>query len=207
MGCRHSLDVQSPRPRRIRPYIRVATAVPLEGLFGRGQEEQVWERSPHVASWSPELCDDLHLVSHPFSVNCMHRYLTNTHLGFFPESTPSTCPLFQCWSRKREIFTRKQAGRTSSFTLRISCVYIFPFKNHFIHEAQPTYGPAFLWSNVKNKARRPLSSIILLEGVIKSLVHDIEEFLASEEWYLDAGIPYRRGYLLYGPPGTGKSES
>ena len=58
-----------------------------------------------------------------------------------------------------------------------------------------------------NKARRPLSSIILLEGVIKSLVHDVEEFMASEEWYLDAGIPYRRGYLLYGPPGTGKSGS
>ena len=72
---------------------------------------------------------------------------------------------------------------------------------------QSGYGRSSVWSNVKNKARRPLSSIILLEGVIKSLVQDVEEFMASEEWYLDAGIPYRRGYLLYGPPGTGKSES
>lgn len=27
-----------------------------------------------------------------------------------------------------------------------------------------------------------------------------------EDWYIDAGIPHRRGYLLYGPPGTGKSK-
>jgi chaperone BCS1 len=70
---------------------------------------------------------------------------------------------------------------------------------------QPTYGPGFVWNNVKRKARRPLSSIILLDGIIESLVQDAQEFLAAEDWYVDAGIPYRRGYLLYGPPGTGKS--
>jgi len=26
------------------------------------------------------------------------------------------------------------------------------------------------------------------------------------KWYLDNGIPYRRGYLLHGPPGTGKTS-
>ncbi|KAG6918725.1 hypothetical protein DXG01_012210 [Tephrocybe rancida] len=71
---------------------------------------------------------------------------------------------------------------------------------------QPTYGPGFVWSNVKHKARRPLSSIILNEGVIESLIKDAQEFIASEEWYVEAGIPHRRGYLLYGPPGTGKSD-
>jgi chaperone BCS1 len=78
--------------------------------------------------------------------------------------------------------------------------------NVTVHIADmPTYGPGFVWSNVKHKARRPLSSIILLEGVVDSLVKDAQEFIDTEEWYISAGIPHRRGYLLYGPPGTGKS--
>lgn len=35
---------------------------------------------------------------------------------------------------------------------------------------------------------------------------DVKDFLQRQEWYVDRGIPYRRGYLLYGPPGTGKSS-
>jgi chaperone BCS1 len=50
------------------------------------------------------------------------------------------------------------------------------------------------------------SSIILPEGVVDSLVEDAQEFLGTENWYNEAGIPHRRGYLLYGPPGTGKSR-
>lgn len=70
---------------------------------------------------------------------------------------------------------------------------------------QPNYGPGPLWNNVKAKLRRPLSSLILEEGFIESLIGDANEFFDMEEWYIDAGIPHRRGYLLYGPPGTGKS--
>ncbi|KAJ2911321.1 hypothetical protein MD484_g9093, partial [Candolleomyces efflorescens] len=62
------------------------------------------------------------------------------------------------------------------------------------------------WNNVKRKARRSTESIILEEGVFEDLVADAKEFIAMEDWYADAGIPHRRGYLLHGPPGTGKSE-
>lgn len=31
--------------------------------------------------------------------------------------------------------------------------------------------------------------------------------MEMEQWYNDAGITYRRGYLLHGPPGTGKSST
>ncbi|KAF8055229.1 P-loop containing nucleoside triphosphate hydrolase protein [Lyophyllum atratum] len=80
--------------------------------------------------------------------------------------------------------------------------------NVTVHMADmPTYGPGFVWSNVKHKARRPLSSIILMEGVVDSLVKDAQEFIDTEEWYIEAGIPHRRGYLLYGPPGTGKTST
>lgn len=80
--------------------------------------------------------------------------------------------------------------------------------NVIIHTADtPHFGPNFMWNNVKRKIRRPLDSIILEEGVIESIVGDAREFLDMEDWYIDAGIPHRRGYLLYGPPGTGKSST
>ncbi|KAF8055199.1 P-loop containing nucleoside triphosphate hydrolase protein, partial [Lyophyllum atratum] len=69
-----------------------------------------------------------------------------------------------------------------------------------IHTADIDLG----WRGIKHKARRPLSSIVLTDGVVESLVQDAQEFLSTEEWYTEAGIPYRRGYLLHGPPGTGK---
>ena len=56
------------------------------------------------------------------------------------------------------------------------------------------------------KRKRPLDSVILERGVKERIVADMEAFISSRKWYLDRGIPYRRGYLLYGPPGTGKSS-
>ncbi|TFK66856.1 P-loop containing nucleoside triphosphate hydrolase protein [Pluteus cervinus] len=63
------------------------------------------------------------------------------------------------------------------------------------------------WTNVKHKIRRTLSSVVLQEGMVESLLEDAHKFLESEAWYNDTGIPYRRGYLLYGPPGTGKTST
>jgi chaperone BCS1 len=37
-------------------------------------------------------------------------------------------------------------------------------------------------------------------------VADVKDFLSRQQWYVDRGIPYRRGYLLFGPPGSGKSS-
>ncbi|KAJ6464867.1 P-loop containing nucleoside triphosphate hydrolase protein [Mycena sanguinolenta] len=71
----------------------------------------------------------------------------------------------------------------------------------------PQFGPHQTWASVKHKIRRPLSSIILPEGVVDALVNDAKEFLNTENWYNEAGIPHRRGYLLYGPPGTGKTST
>ena len=38
------------------------------------------------------------------------------------------------------------------------------------------------------------------------MVDDVREFQSNADWYLEKGVPYRRGYLLYGPPGTGKTS-
>ncbi|KAJ2926105.1 hypothetical protein H1R20_g10992, partial [Candolleomyces eurysporus] len=91
--------------------------------------------------------------------------------------------------------------------------YLEVSRPHIIVHAMDTmrgiaYGNGTLiWNNVKKKAHRPLESIILEDGVLDSIIRDAREFIAMEEWYADAGIPHRRGYLLHGPPGTGKSST
>lgn len=56
------------------------------------------------------------------------------------------------------------------------------------------------------KRRRPFDSVVLEEGLSDKILGDVREFLDARTWYLDRGIPYRRGYLLHGPPGTGKTS-
>ncbi|KAK2040174.1 putative mitochondrial chaperone BCS1 [Colletotrichum somersetense] len=56
------------------------------------------------------------------------------------------------------------------------------------------------------RKKRPLGSVILDEGVKEGIVDDVKDFLSRQQWYVDRGIPYRRGYLLFGPPGSGKSS-
>ncbi|OLL22730.1 Mitochondrial chaperone BCS1 [Neolecta irregularis DAH-3] len=56
------------------------------------------------------------------------------------------------------------------------------------------------------RRKRLLDSVILDTGIKEKIISDVQDFLKSEKWYADRGIPYRRGYLLYGPPGSGKSS-
>ena len=58
----------------------------------------------------------------------------------------------------------------------------------------------------QGRNKRPLASVLLPPRLGESLLGDVLEFTKSQSWYLDRGIPYRRGYLLYGPPGCGKSS-
>lgn len=62
------------------------------------------------------------------------------------------------------------------------------------------------WRRTRSRPKRPLSTIVIPSNVKTHLVVDAQEFLTSEEWYSDRGIPYRRGYLLYGSPGSGKTS-
>ncbi|GAM88048.1 hypothetical protein ANO11243_060770 [Dothideomycetidae sp. 11243] len=56
------------------------------------------------------------------------------------------------------------------------------------------------------RRKRPFDSVVLAEGVSDAILGDVREFLDARTWYLDRGIPYRRGYMLHGPPGTGKTS-
>ncbi|KAJ3996344.1 P-loop containing nucleoside triphosphate hydrolase protein [Lentinula boryana] len=62
------------------------------------------------------------------------------------------------------------------------------------------------WRWTDSRHKRPMSSIVLNPGVKEMLLSDTKDFLNSEKWYADRGIPFRRGYLLHGVPGSGKSS-
>ncbi len=40
---------------------------------------------------------------------------------------------------------------------------------------------------------------------IDEIILEAKHWLASEQWYRDRGVPWKRGWLLYGPTGTGKT--
>ena len=56
------------------------------------------------------------------------------------------------------------------------------------------------------RQRRPVSSVVLDTGVSETVLTDVKDFMTSQDWYKERGIPYRRGYLLHGPPGCGKTS-
>ncbi len=63
------------------------------------------------------------------------------------------------------------------------------------------------WDEQMKRLPRPPESVVLRDGLMESLIGDVRAFLGRREWYIERGIPYRRGFLLYGPPGTGKSSA
>ncbi|KIM34268.1 hypothetical protein M408DRAFT_325711 [Serendipita vermifera MAFF 305830] len=51
-----------------------------------------------------------------------------------------------------------------------------------------------------------MESIVLDEGKKELILDDAKEFMGSEKWYSERGLPYRRGYLFHGCPGSGKTS-
>lgn len=46
------------------------------------------------------------------------------------------------------------------------------------------------------RRRRPISSVVLDDGISERILNDCEEFISNPSWYTDRGIPYRRGKYL-----------
>ncbi|CCA73261.1 related to BCS1-Mitochondrial protein of the AAA family of ATPases [Serendipita indica DSM 11827] len=56
------------------------------------------------------------------------------------------------------------------------------------------------------RMKRPISSVVLDDGVSERIESDVRHFLSRKQWYAKRGIPFRRGYILHGPPGSGKTS-
>jgi mitochondrial chaperone BCS1 len=53
-----------------------------------------------------------------------------------------------------------------------------------------------------------METVVLDKEQKAAVLADINEYLhsATNTWYAQRGIPYRRGYLFHGEPGTGKTS-
>lgn len=50
------------------------------------------------------------------------------------------------------------------------------------------------------RRRRPIHSVVLKEGLSDRILQDCLDFIDNPQWYIDRGIPYRRGttgFYLY----------
>lgn len=66
--------------------------------------------------------------------------------------------------------------------------------------------PHGYWHQSSSKPSRPISSVILNNNLQYQILQDAKSFFNNKDWYIECGIPYRRGYLFYGPPGNGKTS-
>ena len=62
------------------------------------------------------------------------------------------------------------------------------------------------WCHIAQKKPRAIDTVAMDPSAKQEILEDIDWFVASRQWYVDRGIPYRRGYLLSGEPGTGKTS-
>jgi hypothetical protein len=52
---------------------------------------------------------------------------------------------------------------------------------------------------------QPATDKLYFPPHVNELIEEIRAWHGLKEWYLERGIPWKRGWCLYGPPGTGKT--
>ena len=62
------------------------------------------------------------------------------------------------------------------------------------------------WQCSVTKLSKNIKNTIVSDFVEKNFYGDIHNFIHNEQFYLDRGLPYKRGYILHGEPGCGKTS-
>lgn len=80
-------------------------------------------------------------------------------------------------------------------------------KLHMLKQEEHYYpGRSGTWTSVNFDHPATFETLAMEPDVKRSLIDDLERFVAGKEYYRKVGKAWKRGYLLYGPPGTGKSS-
>lgn len=106
-----------------------------------------------------------------------------------------------------EVLTISVVARSNTVLKQLILQAKREYEAEAVHRVQIYFADSHgSWRWTDSRHKRPLSSIVLNPGVKEMLLADARDFLRSEKWYADRGIPFRRGYLLHGVPGSGKTS-
>ena len=149
----------------------------------------------------------------------------NEKIGFnfrtIPIYTPTTSFSFDYGKEKLEMsFTQTEQEKTISVSSWKNCNILKSFVNeidskyqhHFYGSVDTDKLYTFEWNDEGNfeynemKIKKNFKNVYLTEKVETGIRNDIDTFFKNKDFYLENGIPYKRGYLLYGCPGGGKNS-
>ncbi|EGG24904.1 AAA ATPase domain-containing protein [Cavenderia fasciculata] len=99
------------------------------------------------------------------------------------------------FGNKNTLHSLIQDAMNYSVTLNKDKTKIFTLEPHGLY-----------WECITVQPKRVLDSVILDPSVRNHIMGDVGNFVSGKDWYVNTGVPYRRGYLFYGPPGTGKTS-
>ncbi|KAK1550519.1 hypothetical protein Q3G72_020362 [Acer saccharum] len=68
------------------------------------------------------------------------------------------------------------------------------------------YNGTDYWGSITFDHPASFDTMAMDQEMKKTLIDDLDKFIAMKDFYRSVGKAWKRGYLLYGPPGTGKSS-
>ena len=115
--------------------------------------------------------------------------------------------LFELMKRGRAAKKKHQQQRCSEHTSVYMPKTVTQYHETTTPGRQPSHAQRVQQQWIlREKPSRPLETVVLPPGARERLVADVDDFLSSERWYVNRGLPWHRGYLLHGLPGTGKTS-
>jgi chaperone BCS1 len=105
--------------------------------------------------------------------------------------------------RDKEVITIQKFGRSRKIFDEFIKEITDPLPRDHIEIYQLNHD---YWNPRGELPGRPMSSVFIEADKREALLTTLDNFIASENWYVSHGIPYQLGILLHGHPGTGKSS-
>lgn len=121
------------------------------------------------------------------------------------EATPSKDDsLMSIW--KREVFRLRILGRSQEDAKSLLEEARLVALNRR-HRKIEVYAASYdYWQRIDERNPRPLSSVFLPSGVVENVLEDLTKFFENQTWYIEHGIPWRRGHMYQGAPRSGKTS-